>query len=120
MSMRWELIRDVVAFINEAGQIPNIVVQTKHVSVCGVPEHVVGNDGRVTLNVSEGATLNLRIGMYQIQFDCRFGGQHANIAMAPEAVEAVFAHGADGVKLVLPSAPVEEQMSKKPNLTVVH
>lgn len=120
MSMRWKLISDTVEYITELGLKPYIIIQAHHVSCCGIPSHVVGKDGRVCLNISDEAARFLRIGIYQIQFDCRFGGEPATVAVAPEAVEAVYAHGADGPKLVLPAVLVEKQEKSKPTLRVVH
>lgn len=116
---RWELISYMLEYIEETlFLIPHLLVNTKHASICGIPPGVENNDGRVLLNVGKKATnSSLRVGMYQIEFDCMFGGEPTTVAFAPEAVEIVMANGGQP-HLSLGIAPVEKA-EKKPKLRVV-
>lgn len=116
---KWQLISYMSEYIEETlNMLPHYMVNTKHPSVCGIPKGIENHDGRVLLNVSARATgHSLRIGMYQIEFNCMFGGEPTTVAFHPDAVEIVMANGGQPHMSLGPAA---SKPKEKPKLRVVH
>lgn len=120
---RWQLISEVVAYLEDEGLRPHVLLQTKVPGTCGVPSRLIKEDGHVVLNLSSRATANsLRMGMYQCQANMTFNQQHYSVAWHPDAVEAVYSPDG-GPKLVFPPPdpnvkPVDRR-KPRPKLSLV-
>lgn len=120
---RWQLISEMVAYLEDEGFRPHLGVQTRVPGTCGIPASAIRDCGHVSLNIGRQATADsLRIGMYQCQASMRFNGQHENVAFHPDAVVAVYSPDG-GPKLVFPApdlnAKPDDRRKPKPKLSLV-
>jgi len=89
ISKRPYLIRALYDWISDNGLTPHLLVNAELATVA-VPVQYV-NEGRIVLNVSQGAVRNLELGNDWIEFSARFGGMQHWIRFPPSAVIAVYA-----------------------------
>lgn len=88
LSTKPYLIRAIYEWCTDCGLTPHIVVAVgKHTRV---PTEFA-KDGRIVLNVSQGATRNLLIGNDLIQFSARFNGTSRDIEVPIDAVISIYA-----------------------------
>lgn len=119
---KYQLVQHFITYLNEANLEPFMVVQTQVRGTCGIPGHLIKEDGRVVLNLSGKAALDLNIGIYQCQAQLMFSGQAASCVWHPEAIEAVYSPTEHGPKLVFgePERDITEQPpTNKPTLRIV-
>ena len=117
---KYLIVQQFLQFLNEANLLPYMVVQTQVRGTHGIPEEYIKEDGRITLNLSGKAALDLRIGIYQCQAQMMFNGVHADCVWHPEAIEAVYSPTPDGPKLLFGAPAVEETPpTNKPTLRIV-
>ena len=83
------LIRALYEWIADNGCTPNIMVDANSPNTV-VPQKYVQN-GTITLNISQEATQNLRIGNDAIELQARFDAKVSNIYIPMPAVTAMFA-----------------------------
>ncbi len=82
------LIRALYEWCADSGYAPQLLVAVDgHTRV--PPGYV--KDGKIVLNISAGATRNLKIDNDWIQFSARFGGVSHEIAIPVDRVAAIFA-----------------------------
>ncbi len=99
ISRRPYLIRAIVDWVQDSGYTPLLLVAATEPGV-HVPEQFIDEEGRIVLNVSEGAVQSLELGNEQIRFRARFGGTPHIISLPPGAVLAVYARETgDGMML---------------------
>ncbi len=84
------LIRAIYDWIHENGRTPYMLVDAS-VKEVEVPREHVGDDGRITLNLSPDAVRNLILGNDIVEFECRFAGTSCQVLVPVEAVMAVYA-----------------------------
>ena len=88
LSTKPYLIRAIYEWCTDCWLTPHIVVAVgKHTRV---PTEFA-KDGRIVLNVSQGATRNLLIGNDLIQFSARFNGTSRDIELPIDAVIGIYA-----------------------------
>ncbi len=88
LSTKPYLVRAIYEWCTDSGLTPHLVV--------AVGEHTrvpmeFAKDGRIVLNVSQGATRNLLIGNDLIQFSARFNGASRDIEVPMDAVVSIYA-----------------------------
>ncbi|MCC5794907.1 MAG: ClpXP protease specificity-enhancing factor [Chromatiales bacterium] len=76
-------------WITDCGLTPHVVVDATRPGVV-VPERFV-EDGRIVLNISQGATAGLVIGNEMLAFEGRFGGVSCAVQVPVAAVMAIYA-----------------------------
>jgi stringent starvation protein B len=121
------LLRAMHQWITECGNTPHVIVDAGH-DGAEVPRAYV-KDGKIVLNLSEGATQRLRLGNDAVEFDARFAGVVHHVRFPVSAVLGVYARetgegmvfseqdlGPDPPKR--PSA-AEEGSPRRPQLKVV-
>jgi stringent starvation protein B len=82
------LIRALYEWCADSGFTPQLLVAVD--GRCRVPPGFV-KDGQIVLNISAGATRNLKLDNDWIQFSARFGGVSHEISIPVDRVAAVFA-----------------------------
>lgn len=88
LSTKPYLIRAIYEWCTDCGLTPYLVVAVgKHTRV----PMEFAKDGRIVLNVSQGATRNLLIGNDMIQFSARFNGTSRDIEVPIDAVISIYA-----------------------------
>jgi len=121
------LLRAMHEWITECGHTPHVIVDAAR-DHTEVPRAYV-KDGKIVLNLSEGATQRLRLGNNEIEFDARFAGVIHHVRFPVSAVLGVYARET-GEGMVFseqdlgpepPSHPpqTEEGGSRRPQLKVV-
>lgn len=122
---RWQLISEMIAYIEDEGHRPHVILQSGVPGTCGIPPQFIKNDGHVVLNISHAATAGtLRIGMYQCAANMRFNGQHHAVAFHPDAVVGIYSPDG-GPKLLFPEVNPDEIPDagpvpiKRPKLSLV-
>ena len=121
------LLRAMHEWITECGHTPHVIVDAAREG-SQVPRAYV-KDGKIVLNLSEGATQRLRIGNEEIEFDARFAGVIHHVRFAVSAVLGVYARET-GEGMVFSEqdlgpeppnrpAPQEEGGPRRPQLKVV-
>src|SRR5579862_5807963 len=83
------LLRAMHQWITDSGNTPHVIVDAGHEGA-EVPRAYV-KDGKIVLNLSEGATQSLRIGNEDVEFDARFAGVVHHVRFPMSAVLGVYA-----------------------------
>ena len=83
------LLRAMHQWITESGNTPHVIVDAGREGA-EVPRAYV-KDGKIVLNLSEGATQRLRIGNEEVEFDARFAGVVHHVRFPVSAVLGVYA-----------------------------
>jgi len=83
------LLRAMHQWITECGNTPHVIVDAGHEGA-EVPRAYV-KDGKIVLNLSEGATQRLRLGNEEVEFDARFAGVVHHVRFPVGAVLGVYA-----------------------------
>jgi stringent starvation protein B len=118
------LLRAMHQWICECGHTPHVIVDAGHEGA-EVPRAYV-KDGKIVLNLGEGATQRLRLGNDAVEFDARFAGVVHHVRFPVSAVLGIYARET-GEGMVfseqdLPPTrptPAEEGGSRRPQLKVV-
>ncbi|MBS0364462.1 MAG: ClpXP protease specificity-enhancing factor [Proteobacteria bacterium] len=76
-------------WISESGHTPHVIVDASHAGANVPPVYV--KDGRIVLNLSDGATQALRMGNDVVEFDARFSGVTHHVSFPVAAVLGVYA-----------------------------
>lgn len=83
------LLRAMHQWITECGHTPHVIVDAGH-DGAEVPRAYV-KEGKIVLNLSEGATQRLRLGNEDVEFDARFAGVVHHVRFPVAAVLGVYA-----------------------------
>jgi len=83
------LLRAMYEWIAECGNTPHVIVDAGHEGA-EVPRAYV-KDGKIVLNLSEGATQRLRLGNDEVEFDARFAGVVHHVRFPVSSVLGVYA-----------------------------
>ena len=83
------LLRAMHQWIAECGHTPHVIVDAAREGA-EVPRAYV-KDGKIVLNLSEGATQRLHIGNEEVQFDARFAGVIHHVRFPVSAVLGIYA-----------------------------
>jgi len=121
------LLRAMHQWITDCGNTPHVIVDAGRQGA-EVPRAYV-KDGKIVLNLSEGATQRLRIGNEEVEFDARFAGVIHHVRFPVSAVLGIYARET-GEGMVFseqdlgpepPSRPktAEEGGARRPQLKVV-
>jgi stringent starvation protein B len=120
------LLRAMHQWIAECGHTPHVIVDTAREGI-EVPRAYV-KDGKIVLNLSEGATQRLRLGNDEIEFDARFAGVIHHVRFPVSSVLGIYARET-GEGMVFseqdlgpepPTRPqAEEGGTRRPQLKVV-
>ena len=119
------LLRAMHQWISECGHTPHVIVDAARDGI-EVPRAYI-KDGKIVLNLSEGATQRLRLGNDVVEFDARFAGVIHHVCFPVSAVLGVYARET-GEGMVFseqdlgppPNPPqTEEGGSRRPQLKVV-
>ncbi|MBV8497164.1 MAG: ClpXP protease specificity-enhancing factor [Gammaproteobacteria bacterium] len=121
------LLRAMHQWISECGHTPHVIVDAAREDA-DVPRAYV-KDGKIVLNLSEGATQRLRIGNEDVEFDARFAGVIHHVRFPVSAVLGVYARETGegmvfseqdlGPEPPTRPAPQEEGGPRRPQLKVV-
>jgi stringent starvation protein B len=121
------LLRAMHQWITESGNTPHVIVDAGHEGA-EVPRAYV-KDGKIVLNLSEGATQRLRLGNEAVEFEARFAGVVHHVRFPVSAVLGVYARET-GEGMVFSEqdlgpeppkrpTPAEEGGTRRPQLNVV-
>jgi stringent starvation protein B len=121
------LLRAMHQWITECGNTPHVIVDAGHEGA-EVPRAYV-KDGKIVLNLSEGATQRLRLGNDEVEFEARFAGVVHHVRFPVAAVLGIYARET-GEGMVFAEqdlgpgppnrpTPVEEGGARRPQLKVV-
>ena len=121
------LLRAMHEWITDCGNTPHVIVDAGREGA-EVPRAYV-KDGKIVLNLSEGATQRLRLGADLVEFDARFAGVIHHVRFPVSAVLGIYARET-GEGMVFseqdlgpqpPTQPpqAEEGGSRRPQLKVV-
>ena len=121
------LLRAMHQWITDCGNTPHVIVDAGRQGA-EVPRAYV-KDGKIVLNLSEGATQRLRLGNEEVEFDARFAGVIHHVRFPMSAVLDIYARET-GEGMVFseqdlgpepPSRPktAEEGGARRPQLKVV-
>ena len=83
------LLRAMHEWMTDSGHTPHVIVDAEHAGV-DVPRAFV-KDGKIVLNLSEGATQHLRLGADAVEFDARFAGLTHHVRFPLSAVLGIYA-----------------------------
>ena len=83
------LLRAMHQWISECGHTPHVIVDAGREGA-EVPRAYV-KEGKIVLNLSEGATQRLRLGNDEIEFDARFAGVIHHVRFPVSAVLGIYA-----------------------------
>src|ERR1700756_6057780 len=83
------LLRAMHQWITESGNTPHVIVDAGHEGA-EVPRAYV-KDGKIVLNLSEGATQRLRLGNEEVEFEARFAGVIHHVRFPVSAVLGIYA-----------------------------
>jgi stringent starvation protein B len=83
------LLRAMHQWISECGHTPHVIVDAARDGI-EVPRAYV-KDGKIVLNLSEGATQRLRLGNDDVEFDARFAGVIHHVRFPVSAVLGIYA-----------------------------
>ena len=83
------LLRAMHQWIAECGHTPHVIVDAGREGA-EVPRAYV-KDGKIVLNLSEGATQRLRLGNDEVEFDARFAGVIHHVRFPVSAVLGIYA-----------------------------
>ena len=121
------LLRAMHQWITECGNTPHVIVDAGREG-SDVPRAYV-KDGKIVLNLSEGATQRLRLGNEEVEFEARFAGVIHHVRFPVSAVLGIYARET-GEGMVFseqdlgpepPSRPTgtDEPAPRRPQLKVV-
>ena len=121
------LLRAMHQWIAECGHTPHVIVDAAREGA-EVPRAYV-KEGKIVLNLSEGATQRLRLGNDEVEFDARFAGVIHHVRFPVSAVLGIYARET-GEGMVFseqdlgPESPTrppqtEEGGARRPQLKVV-
>jgi stringent starvation protein B len=126
LSKRPYLLRAMHQWIAECGNTPHVIVDAGRDGI-EVPRAYV-KEGKIVLNLSEGATQRLRLGNEEVEFDARFAGVIHHVRFPVSAVLGIYARET-GEGMVFseqdygpepPTRPqTEEGGARRPQLKVV-
>ena len=121
------LLRAMHQWIAECGHTPHVIVDAGREGA-EVPRAYV-KDGKIVLNLSEGATQRLRLGNDDIEFDARFAGVIHHVRFPVSAVLGIYARETGegmvfseqdlGPEPPTRPTPAEEGGARRPQLKVV-
>jgi len=128
LSKRPYLLRAMHQWITDCGNTPHVIVDAGREGT-EVPRAYV-KDGKIVLNLSEGATQRLRLGADWIEFDARFAGVIHHVRFPVNAVLGIYARetgeGTVFAEQDLAAeqqpgrpAPAEDAAARRPHLKVV-
>ncbi len=83
------LLRAMHQWITDCGNTPHVIVDAGRQGA-EVPRAYV-KDGKIVLNLSEGATQRLRLGNEEVEFDARFAGVIHHVRFPMSAVLGIYA-----------------------------
>ena len=83
------LLRAMHQWITECGNTPHVIVDATREGT-EVPRAHVEN-GKIVLNLSDGATQRLRLGNEEVEFDARFAGARHHVRFPVSAVLGIYA-----------------------------
>jgi len=89
------IFRAMLEWITDNGRTPHIQVNTTQEGV-EIPQHVVGEDGIVVLNISPSATIDFDCEDEVVTFNARFNGQTHSIVIPVTAIVSIFANETGG------------------------
>jgi stringent starvation protein B len=121
------LLRAMHQWITECGHTPHVIVDVARDGT-EVPRAYV-KDGKIVLNLSEGATQRLQLGNEEVEFDARFAGVVHHVRFSVSAVLGIYARET-GEGMVFSEqdlgpgpptrpTPAEESGPRRPQLKVV-
>jgi stringent starvation protein B len=123
------LLRAMHQWITDCGNTPHVIVDAGR-DGAEVPRAYV-KDGKIVLNLSEGATQRLRLGADLVEFDARFAGVIHHVRFPVSAVLGIYARET-GEGMVFseadlgplpppspPKPPAAEEGRPRPQLKVV-
>lgn len=112
------LLRALYAWINDAGYVPQILVDCTMPGV-EVPASYV-KAGKIVLNISMTATHNLQLGDDAVSFVGRFNGASRSLRIPIEAIIAIYAReSGQGMALPTYAALQPEEPTNRPTDTEV-
>jgi|SRR5580658_7165721 stringent starvation protein B len=121
------LLRAMHQWISECGHTPHVIVDAARDGI-EVPRAYI-KDGKIVLNLSEGATQRLRLGNDVVEFDARFAGVIHHVCFPVSAVLGVYARETGegmvfseqdlGPEPPTRPTPAEEGGARRPQLKVV-
>jgi stringent starvation protein B len=121
------LLRAMHQWISECGHTPHVIVDAGREGA-EVPRAYI-KDGKIVLNLSEGATQRLRLGNDEVEFDARFAGVIHHVRFPVSAVLGIYARETGegmvfseqdlGPEPPTRPTPAEEGGPRRPQLKVV-
>src|SRR4029077_848111 len=121
------LLRAMHQRITDCGNSPHVIVDAGHEGA-EVPRAYV-KDGKIVLNLSEGATQRLRLGADLVEFDARFAGVVHHVRFPVSAVLGIYARETGegmvfseqdlGPEPPTRPTPADEGAPRRPKLKVV-
>ncbi|HYP66025.1 MAG TPA: ClpXP protease specificity-enhancing factor [Steroidobacteraceae bacterium] len=121
------LLRAMHQWIAECGHTPHVIVDAAREGA-EVPRAYV-KDGKIVLNLSEGATQRLHMGNEEVEFDARFAGVIHHVRFPVSAVLGIYARETGegmvfseqdlGPEPPTRPTPAEEGGARRPQLKVV-
>src|ERR1700682_3002096 len=121
------LLRAMHQWITECGNTPHVIVDAGREG-SDVPRAYV-KEGKIVLNLSEGATQRLRLGNEEVEFEARFAGVIHHVRFPVSAVLGVYARETGegmvfseqdlGPEPPTRPTPAEEGGTRRPQLKVV-
>ena len=121
------LLRAMHQWIAECGHTPHVIVDAAREGA-EVPRAYV-KDGKIVLNLSEGATQRLHMGNEEVEFDARFAGEIHHVRFPVSAVLGIYARETGegmvfseqdlGPEPPTRPTPAEEGGARRPQLKVV-
>ena len=121
------LLRAMHQWITECGNTPHVIVDAGRQGA-EVP-HAYVKDGKIVLNLSEGATQRLRLGNEDVEFEARFAGVIHDVRFPVSAVLGIYARETGegmvfseqdlGPEPPTRPTPAEEGGARRPQLKVV-
>ena len=106
------LLRAMHQWIAECGHTPHVIVDAGREGA-ELPRAYV-KDGRIVLNLSEGATQRLRLGNDEVEFDARFAGVIHHVRFPVSAVLGIYARET-GEGMVFSEQDLGPEPPKRPN-----
>ena len=124
---RPHLLRAMHQWITDCGNTPHVIVDAGREGA-EVPRAYV-KDGKIVLNLSEGATQRLRLGADLVEFDARFAGVVHHVRFPVSAVLGIYARETGegmvfseqdlGPEPPTRPTPADEGAPRRPQLKVV-
>jgi stringent starvation protein B len=121
------LLRAMHQWITECGNTPHVIVDAGREG-SEVPRAYV-KDGKIVLNLSEGATQRLRLGNEDVEFEARFAGVIHHVRFPVSAVLGIYARETGegmvfseqdlGPEPPTRPTPADEGAPRRPQLKVV-